>query len=89
MDYIVVAGQTDRLVSLCQQAGATEYVSGPAARDYIDPLQFERAGITLSFFDYSGYPEYPQLYPPFDHFVSVIDLILNTGHDAPVYMLAL
>ena len=88
MDYVVVPGQTERLVSLCQQAGATEYISGPAARDYIDPLQFERAGIALSFFDYSGYPEYRQLYPPFDHFVSVIDLIAHTAADAPAYMLA-
>jgi hypothetical protein len=86
MDYVLVPGQTARLVDLCRQAGATEYISGPAARDYIDPLQFEHAGITLSFFDYSGYPEYPQLYPPFDHFVSVIDLILSTGADAPAYM---
>jgi hypothetical protein len=88
MDYVVEPGQTERLVGLCQQAGATEYVSGPAARQYIDALQFERAGITLSFFDYSGYPEYSQLYPPFEHFVSVVDLILNTGADAPQYMLA-
>ena len=88
MDYVTMPGQTERLVSLCQQAGATEYLSGPAARTYIDPLQFERAGITLSFFDYLGYPEYQQLHPPFDHFVSVVDLILNTGADAPAYMLA-
>jgi hypothetical protein len=36
--------------------------------------------------DYSGYPEYPQLYPPFVHEVSIIDLILNVGPDAKKYM---
>jgi WbqC-like protein family len=87
MSYVVSPGKTERLVSLCRQAGATQYVSGPAARSYIDPVRFEEAGITLSFFDYAGYPEYRQLYPPFDHFVSVIDLILHTGADAPAYML--
>ena len=87
MSYVVSPGKTERLVSLCRQAGATQYVSGPAARSYIDPARFEEAGITLSFFDYAGYPEYRQLYPPFDHFVSVIDLILHTGADAPAYML--
>lgn len=87
MDYKLVPGKTERLVSLCQQANAAHYVSGPAARAYIDASLFEQAGITLTFFDYSGYREYPQLYPPFDHFVSVIDLLLHTGKDAPAYLL--
>jgi len=86
MDYQNVDGKTERLVSLCQQAGATEYISGPAARDYIDGQLFEAAGIKLSYIDYSGYSEYTQLYPPFEHGVSVIDLILNEGPDAPKYM---
>jgi len=86
MDYQNVDGKTERLVSLCQQAGATEYISGPAARDYIDGQLFEAAGIKLSYINYSGYSEYTQLYPPFEHGVSVIDLILNEGPDAPKYM---
>lgn len=86
MDYDVIPGKTERLVSLCLQAGATEYLSGPAARDYIDPALFDAAGVALSYADYSNYPEYPQLYPPFDHQVSVIDLILSTGPDAMSYM---
>ena len=89
MDYTVVSGKTERLVALCQQAGATRYLSGPLARDYIDPAFFEAAGIALSFFDYTGYPEYPQLHPPFEHQVSVIDLLLHTGPDAPKYLLPL
>ena len=54
-------------------------MSGPAARAYLDEDAFKAAGITLEYFDYSGYPEYEQLYPPFEHSVSVIDLILNEG----------
>jgi hypothetical protein len=38
--------------------------------------------------DYSGYPEYDQLFPPFVHEVTVLDLILNVGPDAPRYMLS-
>jgi hypothetical protein len=82
MDYHVVPGKTERLVSLCQQAGATDYLSGPAARDYIRPELFEEAGIRLEYMDYSGYQEYPQLHPPFERAVSVIDLILNAGPEA-------
>jgi hypothetical protein len=87
MDYTVVDGKTERLVSLCRQAGATEYLSGPAARDYIDPALFAAENVALRFFDYTGYPEYPQLYPPFDHYVSAIDLIVHTGPDAHRYLL--
>jgi hypothetical protein len=90
MDYKLAAEEkTERLVALCQQAHVTEYLSGPRARDYIDPSRFEQAGIALTFFDYEGYPEYPQMYPPFDHFVSIVDLILHTGADARSYMMPL
>lgn len=88
MDYRVCEGKTERLVDLCQQAGATEYLSGPAARDYVEAELFERVGIQLSWMDYSGYPEYSQLHPPFDHFVTVLDLLFNEGPDAPRYMLS-
>jgi hypothetical protein len=85
-DYQSVEGKTDRLISLCQQSGADEYISGPSARDYMDEALFQSSGIKLTYIDYDGYPEYPQLYPPFDHYVSIVDLLLQTGDDAPNYM---
>lgn len=86
MQYEIPEGKTERLVALCQQANASEYISGPSARGYIDEDMFAAAGITLTYIDYSGYPEYPQSYPPFEHGVSIVDLILHTGTDAPKYM---
>ena len=85
-DYRLVEGQTERLVDLCKQCGASEYISGPAARNYIKPELFAQAGIRLTYMDYSGYPEYPQLYPPFEHNVSGLDLIFNTGPEAGMHM---
>ena len=85
--YTQAPGKNERLVELCRQAGATEYLSGPSARGYIDASLFEAAGMTLTFMDYAGYPEYPQLHPPFDHHVSILDLLFNTGPDAASYML--
>jgi hypothetical protein len=87
MDYEVIEGKTERIVSLCRQAGGDFYLSGPSARGYLDPAQFEAAGIELAFFDYSGYPEYPQLFPPFQHEVSVLDLLFNEGAAATSRML--
>jgi len=68
-----------RLVHLCRQAGAQEYLTGPSARNYLDVGAFERAGIQVLWADYQGYPEYPQLHPPFMHEVTVLDLIFNVG----------
>lgn len=85
-DYRLDEGKTERLVSLCQQAGGTSYLSGPAAKDYIDTACFNNAGIELHWMDYSGYPEYPQRFPPFDHGVTILDLLFNVGPDAPKYM---
>jgi len=79
MDYELPRGRVERLISLCKQAGATTYVSGPTARDYLEPADFAAAGIELAYMDYTGYPEYRQLYPPFTHQVSIIDLLLNAG----------
>jgi hypothetical protein len=78
--------KTDRLVSLCTAAKASHYLSGPAARAYLEPRKFANAGIELHYFDYSGYPEYPQPHPPFVHEVSVIDLLFNTGPIATAYL---
>ncbi|HKW59013.1 MAG TPA: WbqC family protein [Candidatus Dormibacteraeota bacterium] len=85
-DYDARGDRTERLVSLCTQAGAGEYLSGPAARAYIDESAFVSAGIELRYMDYSGYPEYPQLHGAFEHGVSVLDLIFNTGPDGRAYM---
>lgn len=85
-DYAAGGQKLERLVELVRQAEATTYVSGPAARDYIEPARFAEIGVELVWKDYSGYPEYPQRYPPFVHGVSILDLLFNTGPDAPWYI---
>jgi hypothetical protein len=85
-DYTLVEGKTERLADLCAQAGGTEYVSGPSARDYVDESVFEHRGIKLTWFDYAGYPEYPQLWGEFAHGVTVLDLLFNCGKDAGRFM---
>ena len=85
-DYQLLGGQTERLVDLCLQAGATNYISGPAARSYINEGSFSERGIQLNWFDYSDYPEYPQLWGDFIPSVTILDLLFNCGKDAPRYM---
>ncbi|MCC2547905.1 WbqC family protein [Hymenobacter sp. BT175] len=86
-DYELGEGKTERLVKLVQDAGGTEYVSGPAARGYLETELFEQAGLQVSWMDYDNYPEYPQLHGgPFEHGVSMLDLLFNMGPEAPQYM---
>jgi hypothetical protein len=81
-----VDGKSENLLNLCLSLGGTIYLSGPAARSYLDESVFEKAGVQVRYMDYDGYPEYPQLHPPFDHHVSIVDLLLCTGHEARRYL---
>ena len=84
--YSLTGNKSEKIISVCKQAGADTYITGPAAKSYIDSQLFKAEGISLVWMDYSGYPEYNQLFPPFEHSVSIIDLILNEGHQATKFM---
>ena len=83
-----ICGQkSDRLIQILQHVGATHYISGPSARDYLEPEKFELAGISLEFMQYN-YPEYQQLHPPYDPFVTILDLLCMTGDKAFSYIVS-
>lgn len=73
---------TERLVEICRRLGADAYLSGPAARDYLDEGAFESQGIRVDWFDYNEYPQYRQLHGEFDHAVSILDPLLMLGTSA-------
>ena len=75
-----------RLIEICQFAQATDYYSGPAAKNYMDLELFKQHHIQVHWYDYTGYIEYTQLYPPFEHRVSMIDLLLNEGKDSKKFL---
>ena len=70
-DYILHAGRTEKLLGICQQAGANVYISGPSAKNYFDEVLAKKTGIEVFWMDYTGYREYHQLFPPFEHGVTV------------------
>ena len=80
----VEGAKTARLVSVLQKVGADHYISGPSAQDYIEPELFAAAGIGLEYMAYD-YPAYPQLYPPYDPQVSILDLLMMVGPRAGEY----
>lgn len=83
-----VEGQkTDRVVNILKQVGATHYLCGPSASSYMEPEKFAAAGITFEYMQYD-YPEYPQLYPPYDPFVSILDMLFMVGDRTGDYFLS-
>ncbi|MEY2633786.1 MAG: hypothetical protein RIR00_2440 [Pseudomonadota bacterium] len=80
-DYQLGEGKSERLADLCLQAGASEYLSGPSAQGYLDEACFAGLGVKVTWFDYAGYPDYPQLWGEFTHYVSILDVLFNCGPD--------
>ena len=78
--------KTGRLLDIARAAGADTYLSGPSARGYFDEAMFREAGIATEWMSYDGYPEYKQLHGSFEHAVTVLDLLFNTGPEAPRYL---
>ena len=76
----------ERVFDLLNAVNATTYISGPAAKAYLEPARFAAEGIELIWKNYTGYPEYPQFHPPFEHAVSIVDLLFHTGPAAADYI---
>lgn len=84
-EFAVTGFKTDRLLFLLEKVGATHYITGAAAKNYIEEEKFKKAGIKLEYMIYD-YPEYEQLHPPFDGLVSILDLLFMKGKAAGRYI---
>jgi hypothetical protein len=85
-EFTLQNSKSDRLLSLLQQLGADRYISGPAAKSYLDVDAYEKAGIRVEWKDYSTYPEYAQLHGAFVPNVSIVDTLLCCGEQAPAHI---
>lgn len=85
-NFLSQGARDEKLLTLLQSIGCDVYVSGPAAKNYMDVSKYSGCGIDVIWKDYSGYPVYPQKMEPFNHQVSILDLLFNTGDDAPYYI---
>jgi hypothetical protein len=78
--------KTERLLSLCQSAGGDVYVSGPSAQNYFNLEVANKYKLIVEWFDYKNYKEYAQMHAPFEHGVTVLDLIFNLGPESRKYL---
>ena len=68
-----------RLLNLLLQAKATEYISGPSAKGYMEPHLdlFRNNNIKVTFKEYPEYKTYKQLSAPFEQYVSILDMVAH------------
>lgn len=85
-EFLLLEDRSERLADICARLGATDYYTGPAAKAYMSEEPFTKLGISVHYLNYENYLEYDQLYPPFEHGVSILDLIFNEGVHAVKYM---
>lgn len=85
-EFTLAEDKTERLIEICKQVGAEEYISGPSAKEYIDQKEFKKNKIKLSYIDYSGYQDYKQSGEGFEKNLSILDLIFNCGKSSSKFM---
>lgn len=85
-EFELQGDKSQKLLHICQDLQATHYISGPSALDYLEEDLFRKNAIEVIWMDFAGYPEYPQFFGPFEHAVSILDLLFNTGPAATSYM---
>ncbi|MDB5283634.1 MAG: hypothetical protein JWO06_2709 [Bacteroidota bacterium] len=85
-EFEMIGDRTEKLMNICKALNGTDYYSGPSAKEYMEESIFEKENIQVHYFDNSGYKEYPQLFPPFDHAVSIIDLLMNEGKNSTKFL---
>lgn len=85
-EFKLDANKSENLLNICKARNAYEYISGPAAKSYLDLEIFKKHNIKVIWANYSNYPEYPQLWNDFYHDVSILDLLFNCGEKTYLYM---
>ena len=79
---IGISGEgSERLLSICKHFAADTYISGDAARDYLDVDRFTEVAVQVVWQQYQ-HPQYRQLFGDFVSHLSTIDLLCNLGRDS-------
>jgi hypothetical protein len=76
---------TQRLIDICEHVGATNYIIGTRAKDYMEEWRWQFTKVNLEYFE-PKYPPYPQLFGDFLDNCSIIDLLFNCGSESGEYI---
>ncbi|MCG3717818.1 WbqC family protein [Aliarcobacter butzleri] len=85
-EFELLDRKSEKLLGICKDCNADIYLSGPSTKYYFNQELAKQENIKVEWMDYSGYKEYEQLNPPFEHGVTILDLIFNQGYKAKEFM---
>jgi hypothetical protein len=85
-EFDLIDGQSEKLLGICKDCDADVYLSGPSAKNYLDENIFMQSNIKVEWVNYNNYPDYQQVFEPFEHGVTILDLIFNEGDNATKFM---
>ena len=77
----ITGGRVERLINLCKFFRADTFYEGIAGKNYIEEGLFRDHGISVVYQNYA-HPVYRQLYGEFVPYLSVIDLLFNSGKES-------
>lgn len=75
----------EKIIRICKKLGCDHFINGPSAKSFMDEQLFADNNIAINYIDYN-YVEYQQHYKPFNHHVSILDLIFNCGSESRYYL---
>tara|TARA_Y100001978_G_scaffold200321_1_gene216367 strand:- start:724 stop:1413 length:690 start_codon:yes stop_codon:yes gene_type:complete len=76
-----IGTKSDLLASICSILGASEYISTPGSKIYLEESEsFKNINLPIKYFEYSK-PIYKQLWGDFLPNLSIIDMLFNCGDE--------
>ena len=77
---------SERLLEICISRKANIYVSGSAAKNYLDEKLFNKNGGEVNWFDYGNSKVYKQPFKDFYENLSIVDCLMNCGKDKDKFL---
>jgi hypothetical protein len=77
-DLNIDATSTQRIIDLCKRLNADVYLSGAGGKAYMEEDLFVQNHIRLEYQEFT-HPTYPQTFPGFEPYLSIIDYLFNCG----------
>jgi len=85
-ELIGISGEKNmKIISICKTLGATTYLSGLGAKNYMDEEAYRKNNIKVVYQQFT-HPVYPQRWGPFVKNLSIVDLLFHWGPTAKQYM---
>ena len=85
-EFKLIEGKSEKLLGICMECNANTYLTGPAAKGYLDENLFVENKVEIEWMNYHDYPQYKQMHKTFESGVSILDLIFNEGNNATKFM---